>query len=506
MKRTLSLLTVAIVLAAAACGGDESESTSDTAATTASVETAAAADSTTQATSAATDAAGEMGEADAAFPVTIEHKYGETTIDAEPTRVVSIGFGEHDGLLAIGVEPIAVRDWYGDQPFATWPWAQDELGDLEPEVLPSADLNFEQIAALRPDLIVGISSGMTDEQYETLSAIAPTIAQPEEYVDYGTPWDVALEMAGRATGRSAEAEQVIADTKQLFADAIADHPEFEGATASVTFFFEGQPGAYASQDSRSRTLTDLGFTIPADLDELAGESFFASFSAEDLSPIETDVVVWIGLGEDATAEVRDLATRPNTRMFQEGREIVADDLLSGAFSHASPLSLEYVIEQLVPELALAVDGDPATVVPSAAAITPDGAAPAGGSGEDGAAPAGGSGQDGDAAAAASDAWRLVFDSSVGFDEKAPHLEDADALQATVESYATAGGAMGGITLEPTDVVVDGDTATITYDVMFGASAAYTAQTGTISLVDGTWVVSRSEFCAFMASARNSCPA
>ena len=71
---------------------------------------------------------------------------------------------------------------------------------------------------------------------------------------------------------------------------------------------------------------------------------------------------------------------------------------------------------------------------------------------------------------------------------------------------TAGDAMGGITLVPTDVVADGDAATVTYDVMFGDTAAYTALTGTIPLVDGTWVVSRAEFCGFMASARNACPA
>ena len=150
--------------------------------------------------------------------MTIEHKYGETTIDAEPLRVVSIGYGEHDGLLAIGVVPVAVRDWYGDQPYGTWPWAQDELGDATPELIPGTELNFEQIAALRPDLILGIGSGMTDTDYATLSESAPTVAQPADYVDYGTPWDVALEIAGRATGHLAEAEQVIADTRQLFAD------------------------------------------------------------------------------------------------------------------------------------------------------------------------------------------------------------------------------------------------------------------------------------------------
>ena len=496
MKRSIcTALVIATAIALASCGDESVDTAAADTATGTTSETATNTNATTEtaaptAPDTAADAPSTSVDA-SAFPVTIEHKYGETTIDAEPTRIVSIGFGEHDGLLALGVVPIAVRDWYGDQPYGTWPWAQDELGDATPELLPSTELNFEQIAALQPDLIIGISSGMTDADYATLSAIAPTVAQPADYVDYGTPWDVSLEMAGRATGHVAEAEQVIADTNQLFADARDAHPEFAGATAAVTFFFEDQPGAYNSEDIRSRALTELGFEIPAEIDELAGDAFFVSISAEDLSVIDTDVVVWIGSGAEAFESIRDLPTRPTTRAFAEGREVVADDLLSAAFSHSSPLSLEYVIEELVPELALAVDGDPSTEVPSASTIAPlSDAATA----------------SGDASEAASDAWSLVFDSSVGFDDKAIHLEDAEALRGTVEAYTVAGDAMGGISLVPTEVVVDGDTATVTYDVMFGDTAAYTALSGVITQVDGTWVVSRTEFCSFMASARNACPA
>jgi iron complex transport system substrate-binding protein len=477
------LLSAALVLATVACGNSDE---SDTATSEPAPESTAAA-TTDSSTDRTTDPA---AEGPAAFPTTIEHAFGETVIETEPQRIVSVGYGEHDGLLAIGVVPIAVRDWYGDQPFATWPWAQDELGDATPEVLPSTELNFEQIAALDPDLIIGISSGMTDTDYATLSAIAPTVARPERSADYGTPWDVSLEIAGRATGRSDEAAQVIADTRQLFVDTAAAHPEFDEATATVTFFFEGQPGTYASSDVRSQALTELGFVIPEEIDELAGDAFFVSISAEDLSPIDTDVVVWIGDGAETFENIRDLPTRASTRAFQEGREVVADDLLSAAFSHSSPLSLEYVIEYLVPELALAVDGDPATEVPSAAIIAPGGDA---------------SEDSTDAADAAAAAWSLAFDSSVGFEDKAAHIEDAEALRTTIESYTAAGSAMGGITLVPTDVGVDGDSATVTYDVMFGASAAYTDLSGLISLVDGTWVVSRTVFCTFMASARNACP-
>ncbi|HWL44261.1 MAG TPA: iron-siderophore ABC transporter substrate-binding protein [Ilumatobacter sp.] len=304
------------------------------------------------------------------FPVTIEHKYGNTTIGAKPERVVSVGFGEHDGLLAIGVEPVAVRDWYGDMPYATWPWAQDELGDLTPDVIPSTELNFEQIAALQPDLIVGIASGMTDTDYATLSQIAPTIAQPGDYVDYGTPWDVALAIAGRATGHSAEATQAIADAKAKFAAVRDAHPEWEGQNAGVTYIYENLPGGYSSEDVRPRFLAELGLGTPAAYDELAGDQFWFTVSAEQLPELDADVIIWLVDGEAGQQAVRDLPLRPTLSAFQEGREILADPLLGGAFSHFSPLSFDYVIEHLVPELELALDGDPGTAVPSAASLNP----------------------------------------------------------------------------------------------------------------------------------------
>lgn len=110
----------------------------------------------------------------------------------------------------------------------------------------------------------------------------------------------------------------------------------------------------------------------------------------------------------------------------------------------------------------------------------------------------------DPAEAASAAWSLVFDSTVAFDDKAPHLANAEALRPTVEAYSAAGDAFGGISLEPTAVEVSGESAAITYDVNFGANPAYSDQSGTVDLVDGVWTVSRDEFCSFMASARVSC--
>jgi hypothetical protein len=104
------------------------------------------------------------------------------------------------------------------------------------------------------------------------------------------------------------------------------------------------------------------------------------------------------------------------------------------------------------------------------------------------------------------AWITVFDSDVPYADKASHIADAEALRPTIEGYQQAGAAVGGIELIPVGVEVTGDAAGITYDVMFAGNQAYGGQTGTIQRVDGTWQVSREEFCGFMAAARNPCPA
>lgn len=488
MRRGVALVVTATV-ALAACGSDPSDAPR------------AVGDSTSPSVAGTGDdvpadtQAGTTGDETAAFPVTVEHKFGSTTIDEEPRRVVSVGFNEHDFLLALGVVPVGLRDWFGDQPNGVWPWAQDELGDAAPEVLSSGELNFEQIAALDPDLIVGVWSGITEQDYELLSGIAPTVAQPDTYADYGTPWQEQTMILGTATGRAELAEQIVDDLEQRFAVARADHPEWEGQTASVAFVTEDGPGAYSSQDTRSRIMADLGFTIPDANDAGGADAFFLELSPEDLSALDVGVLVWvIGSEEETDRILEGLPTRTSLDAYREGREIFADLELTGAFSHGSPLSLDYALERLVPEIEAAADGDPSTPVPSAVAV---GAAVGAVGAENDAT----TGTDDSAAAAA---WATVFDSEVPYDDKAPFLDDAAALRSTIEAFAAAGSGFGGISLRPTEVVVDGDLATVTYDVDFGGNPAYTDQTGSLRLVEGVWTVGRDEFCSFMASARVPC--
>lgn len=300
------------------------------------------------------------------FPVTISHRFGETVVESAPQRIVSVGFNDHDTILALGAVPVAAREWYGDFPNATWEWAQDELGDQEMAVLSSEELDFERIAELDPDLIVGIFSGMTETDYELLSQIAPTIAAPEEFPDFGTPWREVTRIYGQALGEIERAEGIIAELDARFAAVRKAHPEFGGAEAVVAFFSGGEIGAYVSADLRSRLLADVGFAIPTEIDEAGGEgAFFAPLSLEQADLIDRDVVVWVTATPEEIEELRNLAVRRTLDIAEEGREVFTDFTLNGAFSFSSPLSIPYLLDSLVPQLAAAVDGDPQTEVEGA---------------------------------------------------------------------------------------------------------------------------------------------
>ena len=174
-----------------------------------------------------------------------------------------MGFQEHDALFALGVEPVAVRYWYGDRDDVIYPWAEDEAGGADPEILnmPFGQLNFEKIAALEPDLIMAVYAGLTEEEYRTLSEISPTVAQPAGYVNFGTPWQKATLMAGRAVGREERARRLVEGLERRFERVRREHPEFDGATVSVIGTGDGLFYLYSTVDRSVKFFTSLGFGL-----------------------------------------------------------------------------------------------------------------------------------------------------------------------------------------------------------------------------------------------------
>lgn len=309
---------------------------------------------------------------DSAFPVTINHKFGKTTITEEPKRIVTVGLTDQDSVLALGKVPVGTTEWLGGYKGAIGPWAEDKLGDAAtPTVLKDTGTGpqVERIAALKPDLILSVYGGLTKDQYESLSKFAPVVAQPKEYNDYGVPWQKQTEIIGKALGRSEEAAKVVDDTEAKIKKQADAHPEFKGSTAVMATPYEGM-FVFGSQDARSRVLTDLGFSLPSGLDKAIGDQFGANISKERTDLLDQDAIVWIaGDPEKDADKLHKDASYKDLNVVKQGREVYVDESsdYGNATSFVSVLSLPYVVERLAPQLAEAVDGKTDTKVEQPAA-------------------------------------------------------------------------------------------------------------------------------------------
>lgn len=303
-------------------------------------------------------------ESTAEFPVTVEHGYGTTTVEEQPTRIVTLGLSDQDPLLALGVAPIAVYPWFGDYPSATWPWAQDELGATEPVVLnggvrDESNPPLEEIAALAPDLILSLYNGTTQEQYDQLSKIAPTVVPAKDFLNFTITWQEATRAVGAALGREGEALTLVTELEESFADAAAAHPEFAGKVAVVAERFKpGETVVRTGNDVRAQFFELLGFTIPTDLAGNKPNEYGELYLPDELiTELSQDLLVWnVGFSPEARDTVEGIALYPNLPAVKENRVLwVEDELTSGAFSWGTVLSLHHALDTLLPQIADLVD-------------------------------------------------------------------------------------------------------------------------------------------------------
>ncbi|MFC8797510.1 iron-siderophore ABC transporter substrate-binding protein [Promicromonospora sp. NPDC057138] len=286
------------------------------------------------------------------FPLTIKHALGETTIDEAPERVATWGWGSTEAAIAAGVYPVAVAE-------QTWtvgegnllPWvedAYDEAGVDHPTVLTDAEsgatVPYEEFAAAAPDVIIATYSGLTQEQYDLLSEIAPTVAYPE--TAWQTPWDEIITATDDALGRSAAGEAKVDEIKQYLADQAEAHPEFAGKTvaAIVDSPEEGLVYVYRAGDPRAGFLEGLGFKTAPAVEELAPDDgeFYYTLSYEELDKLDSDLVVAYTYTEE---QAKALPTKKELQALPAVKDgMVVQQVGTVAVSAVSPptaLSVQY---------------------------------------------------------------------------------------------------------------------------------------------------------------------
>jgi iron complex transport system substrate-binding protein len=301
------------------------------------------------------------GESSDWEPVTVEHALGTTTIEEKPERVATVNWANQEVPLALGVVPVgmAAANFGDDDGNGILPWVEeklDELGGEEPVLFDETDgVDFEAVADTDPDVILAAYSGLTQEDYDTLSEIAPVVAYPE--TAWGTPWREMIEVNSKAIGKAEEGEELIGSLEQEISDAAGEHPALK--EKSVMFLTHvdttdlSEVSFYTTHDTRPMFFEDLGLKTPASIAEASSETdeFSLTRSAEQADSFD-DVDIIVTYGDDSLVESLNNDPVLSQMPAVQNDAIVAlpSDDPFGTAANPTPLSISYVLDDYLTAL------------------------------------------------------------------------------------------------------------------------------------------------------------
>jgi iron complex transport system substrate-binding protein len=288
-------------------------------------------------------------EPSGAFPVTITHAQGSTTIPAAPQRIVALS-GEEDTLAVLGIAPVGFSEAYGT-PGARSPWLEGRA-ELDGATVLSdtqtSGVNIEQVAALQPDLILATNLYSLAEVYPRLAQIAPTVGFPQAEAGLATWQELSLAI-GKAVGREADAQAAVTRTETGVRDLGAAMPGLAGKTFTSSFYYE--PGKFATIDTTesgaAALLAELGMQLSP---RVASEVQDRAVSLEQIGLLDADFVA-IGFAGDSLRT--DLDASPlyaNLPAVRDGRVLQASVQLATAGNNPSILNVPWQLDQYRPVL------------------------------------------------------------------------------------------------------------------------------------------------------------
>ena len=295
------------------------------------------------------------------FPLTIDHAYGQTTIEAQPERVLTWGWVAHDVVLDLGVVPVGLpKVSYGGDADGVSPWTREALEELGAELPPmlgeaAGEVSLEAMLALEPDVILAPYSGMTEEEYTALSQFADVIPFTSEA--WRGTWQDTVAVIGQALGLQAEAQALIEETEAMIAATAEDHPQIAGKTVlNFVNRDDGTVSVRTSADPRSLLLTDAGLvSVAREAADANGYTYFVSH--ENFADLDADILVAFLDSPQAAEAFFALPYIASAPQVAQGRVAVIDDeavtmAVGGAIS---PLSLRWGWDAFIGPIAEAAE-------------------------------------------------------------------------------------------------------------------------------------------------------
>jgi iron complex transport system substrate-binding protein len=277
------------------------------------------------------------------------------------TRVVALGQSvDADALIALGITPVGMSAAFG-QESGIHPWTAAALGSRRVELVKDADggLPFEQVAALKPDLIVATTYN-TINDYDVdrprLERIA-TVIGPTTIAQRPT-WQQSTIWVGEAVGLANEARRLVEDIEAKLTAVRDDHPDWESKTYTngpVTGPAEVWTIS-SPQDTSAIVLGQLGLVLSPKVTTLSSPyPGRAQVSLEQLNVLEADVVMLSYHSEEFRPALEDNPLFQQLPAVQRGAYIhLASDVSTG-LAYPSVLSIPYVLDQITPQITQALN-------------------------------------------------------------------------------------------------------------------------------------------------------
>lgn len=285
----------------------------------------------------------------------VQHALGEATVPPNPARIVAItGQMDLDALLALGLQPVAAGANFEDDT-AVNPWSADRLGEDVEIFKFRPEVNVEQIATFRPDLIIG-HRGWLEPVYDQLAQVAPTVVVPYDGGVDGADamWRAPLRIVARAVGQEARGEQILSELDATIAAARERLSGIGDVRVSLFSALEGYQAYYTPQSYPGYLLQQLGLQQPEAQQQIPAGSADAQqieFSNERLDLLEGDVAFCINFGADAFLDGWEAAPLFQALdVVKEGRYVRLTEDESNAWYYPTVFTPPLMIESLLGHL------------------------------------------------------------------------------------------------------------------------------------------------------------
>lgn len=239
----------------------------------------------------------------------------------------------------------------------TTPWNDDLLKGQDPTVLSTASSDpageVTKLLATNPQLIVAVNNAIPRPVYDNLAKVAGTIVREKQYQDWQVPWRRPRpRRSARPSASLRRPSGIIADTEKQFTDAKAANPRLAGRTSAVVIGSEsGGVYIYGPGDGRGQMLTNLGMPFPASLQSTITDGFYGSISDENLNLLNgLDKLVVVDYA-GATEKLKANPAFGNLDIVKRGDAVYVDQGLGSAMSVPTVLTIPYVLQRLVLQLA-----------------------------------------------------------------------------------------------------------------------------------------------------------